>query len=55
MSNERIAEAIKSLFVANPIVFWNDVDGEFSGNLGSLDLPGIEVIRLDQTPALLAG
>lgn len=52
MSNERIAEAIKSLFVANAVVFWNDADGEFSSNLGSLDLPGVEIIRLDQIPAL---
>lgn len=52
MSNERISEAIKSLFSAQPIVFWNDADAEFSSNLDSLDLPGVEVIRLDEIPAL---
>ena len=54
MSKHRISEAIKSLLAVQPIVFWNDADGEFAGQLDSLDLPGVEIIRLDQTPALRA-
>ena len=54
MSNKRISDAITALFSVQPIVFWNDADAEFSSNLDSLDLPGVEVIRLDQTPALKA-
>lgn len=54
MSNQRISEAIKSLLAEQPIVFWNDADGEFSGTLDSLDLAEVQVIRLDQMPALKA-
>jgi len=54
VSNERIIEALKSLFAAQPIVFWNDADGEFSSNLDSLALSDVQVIRLDRTPALRA-
>jgi uncharacterized protein (TIGR02687 family) len=54
LSKHRISEAIKSLLAVQPIVFWNDADGEFAGQLDSLDLPGVEIIRLDQTPALRA-
>lgn len=54
MSKHRISEAIKSLLAVQPIVFWNDADGEFASQLDSLDLPGVEIIRLDQIPALRA-
>jgi uncharacterized protein (TIGR02687 family) len=54
LSKHRISEAIKSLLAVQPIVFWNDADGEFASQLDSLDLPGVEIIRLDQTPAMRA-
>jgi uncharacterized protein (TIGR02687 family) len=54
LSKHRISEAIKSLLAVQPIVFWNDADGEFATQLDSLDLPGVEIIRLDQTPAMRA-
>jgi uncharacterized protein (TIGR02687 family) len=54
LSKHRISEAINSLFSVQPIIFWNDADGEFATQLDSLELPGVEIIRLDQTPALRA-
>jgi uncharacterized protein (TIGR02687 family) len=36
------------------LVFWNDAEGEFAGQVDQLDVPGVRVIRLDQTPALQA-
>jgi hypothetical protein len=39
---------------SSPLFFWNDADGEFASQLDSLDLPGVEIIRLDQIPALRA-
>jgi uncharacterized protein (TIGR02687 family) len=54
LSKHRISEAIKSLLAVQPIVFWNDADGEFASQLDSLDLPGVDIIRLDQIPALRA-
>lgn len=36
------------------LVFWNDADGEFASQVEQLDLQGVRVVRLDQTPALQA-
>lgn len=34
------------------LVFWNDPEGEFQSALAELDLDGVEILRLDQLPAL---
>lgn len=52
MSTSRIAESLKMLFSQHSLVFWNDTDGEFASQVDQLDLPGVQVIRVDQTPAL---
>lgn len=36
------------------LVFWNDADGEFSSQVDGIDIEGVKVLRLDQTPALQA-
>lgn len=36
------------------LVFWNDPDGEFLIEVDAIDLPGVNVLRLDQVPALQA-
>ncbi|USX11083.1 BREX-1 system phosphatase PglZ type A [Paraburkholderia fungorum] len=36
------------------LVFWNDADGEFAAQVDQLDLQGVRVVRLDETPALQA-
>jgi uncharacterized protein (TIGR02687 family) len=52
MSMKRIAESLNTLFSQQSIVFWNDTDAEFAPQVDQLDLPGVQVIRLDQTAAL---
>ena len=52
MSNLRIAESLNSLFENTPVVFWHDLDDEFSASLGTLLLDGVQLLRLDETPAL---
>ncbi|MDY7545497.1 BREX-1 system phosphatase PglZ type A [Glaciimonas sp. CA11.2] len=54
MSTSRIAESLNTLFTQQPIVFWNDADAEFASQVDQLDLPDVQLIRLDQTPALQA-
>ncbi len=36
------------------LVFWNDAGGEFATQVDAIQLEGVQVIRLDQTPALQA-
>ncbi|SAL59764.1 BREX-1 system phosphatase PglZ type A [Caballeronia humi] len=36
------------------LVFWNDADGEFSSQVNGIDIEGVKILRLDQTPALQA-
>lgn len=52
MSLQRIANSLTSLFAAYPIVFWNDLEGEFSASVASLALDNVNLVRLDETPAL---
>ncbi|RQY31834.1 BREX-1 system phosphatase PglZ type A [Burkholderia stagnalis] len=45
--------ALKRLFdEGHRLVFWNDVEGEFSADVDSLELDGVQVVRLDRVPAL---
>ncbi len=52
MSQQRITEALSSLFSSNPIVFWHDADGEFSSSVESLKPTEIDLLDLDVTPWL---
>lgn len=52
MSQQRITEALSSLFASNPIVFWHDADGEFSSSIESLKPSEIDLLDLDVTPWL---
>ena len=53
--NATIAHALDRLFSHGAgLVFWNDADAEFASQVDQLALVDVEVIRLDQTPALKA-
>ena len=52
MSQQRITEALSSLFSNNPIVFWHDADGEFSSSVELLKPSEIDLLDLDVTPWL---
>lgn len=36
------------------LVFWNDAGGEFATQVDAIDIAGVEILRLDRTPALQA-
>lgn len=40
--------------VGQNLVFWNDPDSEFITEVDGLDISGVKLLRLDQTPALKA-
>lgn len=52
MSIQRIVDSLTVLFTSHPVVFWHDVEGEFSESLASLALEGVRLVRLDASPAL---
>ena len=52
MSHQRIIEALASQFATQQLLFWDDPEGEFSTWVDSLALDGVQVLRLDRTPAL---
>lgn len=52
MSDQRILDSLTALFANHGVVFWHDVDGEFSSAINSLHLEGVQVVRVDQMPAL---
>jgi uncharacterized protein (TIGR02687 family) len=38
----------------HPLVFWNDAGGEFAKQVDDIAIAGVEILRLDRTPALQA-
>lgn len=52
MSQQRVTEALSSLFTSNPVVFWHDADGEFSSSVEALKPAEIDLLNLDTTPWL---
>ncbi len=52
MSQQRLFDSLKELFSTHPVVFWHDVDSEFASVVDSLQLDGVQLVRLDETPAL---
>lgn len=52
MSQQRILESLSTLFTTHAAVFWHDVESEFASAVDSLQLDGVQLVRLDDTPAL---
>jgi hypothetical protein len=52
MTNPRISLALESFFGETPVVFWHDVEAEFAAVVDGLQLDGVQLVRLDETPAL---
>ena len=52
MSNSRIFDSLTTLFESFKIVFWHDVESEFSASIEALTLDGVQLVRLDDMPAL---
>ena len=47
MSNQKISDSLSSLFTTHSIVFWHDVEAEFSGFVDSMAIDGVQLIRTD--------
>lgn len=52
MSQQLITDALTTAFSSHPIVFWHDADGEFSFSVKNLLPDGVELLYLDDLPAL---
>ena len=52
MTQQRIADSLSTLFATHSVVFWHDVESEFSAAVEGLQLDGVQLVRLDDTPAL---
>lgn len=52
MSQQRLLESLGTLFITNAVVFWHDVESEFASAVDGLQLDGVQLVRLDDTPAL---
>jgi uncharacterized protein (TIGR02687 family) len=48
MSNTRITDSLSALFANYAIVFWHDVDSEFSNVVRDMALDGVQLIRMDE-------
>ena len=52
MSQQRLFDSLTTLFSTHPVVFWHDVEAEFASVVDSLRLDGVQLVRLDDMPAL---
>ena len=52
MTQQRITDSLTTLFATHPVVFWHDIESEFSSVVDGLQLDGVQLVRLDDTPAL---
>ena len=48
MSNARILDSLSALFASHTVIFWHDVEAEFSGVVDGLALGGVLLIRTDE-------
>jgi uncharacterized protein (TIGR02687 family) len=48
MSNARISDSLNALFASYHIVFWHDVEAEFSGFVDTMAIEGVQLIRTDE-------
>ena len=53
MLENRINSALQALFLNTPIVFWHDADNEFGFSVQNLIPDGVELLYLDDMPALM--
>lgn len=55
MNSPQFISALERQFAeGQQLVFWNDSDSEFIAEVDQLDISGVKLLRLDQTPALKA-
>ena len=52
MSQQRLFDSLTSMFSTHAVVFWHDVESEFTSAVDGLQLDGVQLVRLDETPAL---
>jgi uncharacterized protein (TIGR02687 family) len=52
MNTQRIHSALAALYQDCTVVFWHDVDSEFSTSVDELQIEGVQIIRLDNSAAL---
>jgi uncharacterized protein (TIGR02687 family) len=52
MTQQRITDSLVAIFATHPVVFWHDFEAEFASIVDSLQLDGVQLVRLDDTPAL---
>ena len=52
MSQQRLFDSLSALFATHPVVFWHDVESEFASAVDALQLDGVQLVRLDDTPVL---
>ena len=52
MSQQRLLESLGALFNAHSVVFWHDVEAEFTSVVDGMQLDGVQLVRLEDTPAL---
>ena len=52
MTQQRITDSLATLFTTHPVVFWHDVEAEFAPLVDSLQLEGVQLVHLDETPVL---
>ena len=52
MTQQRLFDGLTSLFSTQLVVFWHDVEAEFASIVDGLQLEGVHLVRLDDTPAL---
>jgi uncharacterized protein (TIGR02687 family) len=52
MTTQRIQKALSVIFSETPMIFWHDTEAEFGSVIDGLELEGVTVVRMDETPAL---
>jgi uncharacterized protein (TIGR02687 family) len=52
MNTQRIQDALETLYQDCTVVFWHDIDSEFNTSIDALQLDDVQIVRLDDTPAL---
>ena len=52
MSHNRITESLNALFEVHNVIFWHDIENEFSAEIETLTPENVELVRLDNLAAL---
>ena len=52
MSQQRIRESLRTLFATHQVVFWHDVESEFSATVGELQIESVKLLNLDVSSVL---